>query len=284
MMLPTRRAVVILAALAPLALLGYAWGGAVDLLLAADALLVIALYIDARVAPDPAALELRREAPASFSMGRAAPVRYRWRNPGYRIARLLIREEWPAILGGVRPERALVLPPHAATDEVLSVEAARRGRETRGSIAVRSVGPLGLGQRQRRLDLPWDVTVFPALPASRLRAAIAQATRRHAGAHALRRRGEGRAFESLREWGHENAMNAKEMLAENNAMTATLEADDKLAALAKENKMVRERIRLLDERNNGMMGEVGAMAQATKMWQGKFLRLEKTVKRNGAAA
>lgn len=200
MMLPTRRAVVILAALAPLALLGYAWGGAVDLLLAADALLVIALYFDARVAPDPTTFELRREAPASFSLGRAAPVRYRWRNPGNRIARLLIREEWPAILGGVRPERALVLPARAATDELLAVEAVRRGRETHGSIAVRSVGPLGLGQRQRRLELPWDVTVFPALPASRLRAAIAQATRRHAGAHAMRRRGEGRAFESLREW------------------------------------------------------------------------------------
>jgi uncharacterized protein (DUF58 family) len=198
--LPTRRAVACLAALAPLALLALVWPPAVDVMLAADLLLLVALYLDARLAPDPVRIELRREAPATFSAGRETEARYHWRNASARRARLIVRERWADILGGARPERALLIAPHGTRDETLTVQPTRRGRDTHAWLAVRSIGPLGLGQRQRRIELPWDVTVFPALPGSRLRAAIAQATRRHAGQHAARRRGEGRAFESLREW------------------------------------------------------------------------------------
>jgi uncharacterized protein (DUF58 family) len=55
--------------------------------------------------------------------------------------------------------------------------------------------------RQSRLDLPWSATVYPAIPATRLKSSLAEAIRRReVGLRRYRRLGEGRIFESLREW------------------------------------------------------------------------------------
>jgi uncharacterized protein (DUF58 family) len=111
----------------------------------------------------------------------------------------VVRETWPAVLGGVQPVRTVTVAARGRVIETLPVTPARRGIEEAGWLALRSVGPLGLGQRQARRELPWQVSVFPALPASLLRASIAQAARSQAGFHAMRRRGDGRQFEGLRE-------------------------------------------------------------------------------------
>jgi uncharacterized protein (DUF58 family) len=51
------------------------------------------------------------------------------------------------------------------------------------------------------VTIPWSVTVYPNLPASRLKASIAEAIRhREAGLRPLRQLGEGRQFESLRSY------------------------------------------------------------------------------------
>ena len=64
-----------------------------------------------------------------------------------------------------------------------------------------SIGPLGLGRHRVRMALPWDVVVYPPLVSVRLRASVAEALRRRdAGSKPIRRIGEGRLFESLREW------------------------------------------------------------------------------------
>src|SRR5437773_7675212 len=64
-----------------------------------------------------------------------------------------------------------------------------------------SVGPLGLGLRRERIALPWEVAVYPPLVTVRLQASLARAQRRREqGNTPLRRLGEGRLFESLRDW------------------------------------------------------------------------------------
>jgi uncharacterized protein (DUF58 family) len=58
-----------------------------------------------------------------------------------------------------------------------------------------------LGRRRARISLPWEVIVYPPLVSIRLRASLAQAQRRReAGQKSVRELGEGRLFESLREW------------------------------------------------------------------------------------
>jgi uncharacterized protein (DUF58 family) len=198
--LPTRRALIIWAAIAPVALVGYARPAALDALLAMDALLLALILLDARLAPDPRRLRIQRITQAVFSLGRRSSVTYVWDNPTFRTGRLLVREVRPSILGAAAP-RKLAVPARGIARESLAVAPARRGRDTAGWLAVRSHGPLGLGQRQARLELPWTATVLPRLPESRLKASVAQAVRRReVGFRAVRRLGEGRVFESLREW------------------------------------------------------------------------------------
>jgi uncharacterized protein (DUF58 family) len=202
-MLWTRRALGLAAAFAALGLAGLWLPRALDVLLAADVLLVVAVWIDASRAarPGSATLTVTREAPPAFSVGRAAEVTYRWVNAARRRAQLRLRETRPELLGGTQPPRRIVVPTRGQARETVPVMPRRRGRERGGGFVVDSFGPLGLGLRRARFELPWDAAVYPPLVSVRLRASVARAQRRREqGITPLRQIGEGRLFESLREW------------------------------------------------------------------------------------
>ncbi len=201
----SRRALVLLTAAAAIALLGYRIPTALDLLLLADAALLAGVWLDALLAPrlsgEGSEITVSREAAPAFSLGRAGEVTYRWRNTASRRARLWVREIRPDVLGGTLAPRAIAVAARGETSEALAVMPVRRGHETAGAFAIDSGGPLGLGVRRSRLTLPWDVRVYPALTTLRRRAAVAQALRRRElGRQPLRRLGEGRLFESLRDF------------------------------------------------------------------------------------
>ena len=203
MILPTRRAIAAGAALSSLALLGLAAPWALDAMLVADLALVLAVWLDAHRALRPTSpdLAVQREAPPAFSVGRPAQVVYRWSNRSRRRLRLRVREVRPDILGGTQPPRAIAVPPGGETREVLPVVPARRGHERAGALVVDSRGPLGLARRREWVSLPWEVVAYPPLVSVRLRSSVAQpARRREPGSTPARRLGEGRLFESLREW------------------------------------------------------------------------------------
>ena len=71
-------------ALALVAPAGVWWPGALPVLLGLDALWVLAFLADALAAPSARALEVRREAPVAFSLGRRFVIRYQWRHAGRR--------------------------------------------------------------------------------------------------------------------------------------------------------------------------------------------------------
>lgn len=272
-LLCSRRALWLAAAVAPLALAGFWVPWAAQAVLAADALLVLAVWLDARRAPAPAPdlrppappagsaawwwrvfllslgafvgllilvralgvpapwwltvpaaaggagllalaaarrlarrrpdadVQVEREAPSAYSIGHAVEVAYRWRNATRTAARLRIREVRPERLGGLQPPRALTVPPLGVVREEHSVVPARRGREDVGQFVVDSTGPLGLGVRRAVIELPWRIVVYPPIVSMRLRASVAQSLRRRElGRRPERQRGEGRLFESLREF------------------------------------------------------------------------------------
>jgi len=203
LVLPTRRALGVGATLSALGALGLWVPWALDAMLVSDVLLLLLIWVDATRAavPGPPELGVFREAPPAFSVGRAAAVTYRWVN-GTRVrARLRLREVRPDLLGGTQVPRGLAVPPLGEARETVPVVPARRGREQGGGFVVDSVGPLGLGRRRGRVELSWDAAVYPPLVSVRLRASVAQAQRRREqGMTPLRQIGEGRLFESLREW------------------------------------------------------------------------------------
>jgi len=199
----TPRALVVAAALAVLGLSGFWLPWALDVMLLADAALVALVWLDAGLAVslDQDGLLVWREPLPALSVGHVGEVAYRWSNGGRRRARLRVREIRPDLLGGVQPPRAVTVPQGGDNRETLSVVPLRRGREESGGFVVDSTGPLGLGRRRARIDLPWEVIVYPPLVSIRLRASVAQARRRRdPGLKAIRELGEGRLFESLREW------------------------------------------------------------------------------------
>jgi uncharacterized protein (DUF58 family) len=205
--LPTRRALGSAAAVSLLGLLGLWVPGALDAMLVADLALVVAIWLDATRAVRPGSRELTvaREAPPAFSVGRTGEVAYRWVNRSRRRVRLRAREIRPDLLGGLQPPRPVTVAAGTEVRERLPVEPARRGRTGQagggGAFVIDSRGPLGLGVRRGWLAMPWDVVVYPPLVSARLRASVAEARRRREpGATPVRRLGEGRLFESLREW------------------------------------------------------------------------------------
>lgn len=203
MILSTRRALWLAAALALLGVVAYWVPWALDAMLLADAALLGAVLVDARLAPRLAApqVSVARDAAPGFSVGHTAEVTYRWTNRAARSARLRLREIRPDLIGGVQPPRALRIAARGSARETLAVVPVRRGKGTGGAFVVDSIGPLGLGLRRAWVPLPWVVTVYPPMISMRLRATIAQALRRReAGQQAIRQLGEGRLFESLRDW------------------------------------------------------------------------------------
>jgi len=201
----TRRGLWVGAALAGWGLLGVWVPWALTALLLADLVLVVLVWVDAALAarPGAGALSVFRDAPPAFSVGRTGEVGYRWVNDTRRRARLRVREVRPDLLGGVQAPRGITVPARGERREVVPVEPAHRGRDTGGigAFVIDSIGPLGLGRRRASLSLPWDAAVYPPLVTVRMRASLARAQRRREQGMAPQRQlGEGRLFESLREW------------------------------------------------------------------------------------
>jgi uncharacterized protein (DUF58 family) len=200
--LPTRRWYLGALLLAP------AWGLAlihpdgVFIAAALDLAWVVVFLLDVMLAPDLAALGVERDPPAAFSVGRPLPIRYRWRNPTSRLARVTIRESFPAPLHtGPTPARSVVIPPLGTATEWITLTPRRRGEGSGGMLWVRVRGPLGLADSRSRRDLPWTALVFPDLTEAALRALPTRIQRRReAGLRSVRHLGEGRVFETLKEW------------------------------------------------------------------------------------
>src|ERR1041385_3946994 len=128
--LPTRRWLVVAAALA----LGWPAAAAVPgggpVLAIIDLGWVVPALGGQWRAPPAGALEVTREVPAAFSVGRALPIRYRWVSRHPRATRLVVREMLPPPLIGGRSAVERVIPIGAAgtATEILEVMPQHRGR------------------------------------------------------------------------------------------------------------------------------------------------------------
>lgn len=198
MIIPTPRAFVVAAGFAALTALAGVWPAALWLSILLLAAWVVLVLADGQRAGG-VELDVERVAPAAFSVGRELPVDYRWTLGGARRQHIEVRERWASALTPSAEPRILDLAP-GETREHLMARATRRGVAAGGAISVRRLGPLGLTWWQQSFARPWNVTVFPSLASVAHRGLSVDARRRVAGLRAVRARGEGRLFETLREW------------------------------------------------------------------------------------
>lgn len=200
MPLPSARLLMLLALAAGVLAVAPAMG------LAVDAALLVAALVDWRLARGtrPAVWV---EVPRRLAHGEGGVARIEASQRGGRPVSLRIVLDVPAGLaaggddGGDVPVPVVVVPPQGRVRVEVPLIARARGRQAVSAVHLRWLGRLGLTWRQASEPLPAAVEVVPGL--REMRAHRLLALRHHRwdpGLRRVRRRGEGTAFESLREY------------------------------------------------------------------------------------
>lgn len=165
-----------------------------------SAVVVIAV-LDSLLSRTLARLQISRSLPNPLSLNSRNPVTLRLRNRGRAPQNLIVLDDLPDEL---RPEgnlQTVVVHPYGEAAVRYTVRPAQRGKFALGDVYVRGLGLFRLSRWQRRYRLGGEVRVYPALADVVRYDYLARARRLvEAGFRPIPRRGEGRSFESLREY------------------------------------------------------------------------------------
>jgi uncharacterized protein (DUF58 family) len=165
--------------------------------------LAVALLVglDVLHAPRPGQLEVtRRPGAAPVRQGQTTSTALVVANPGRRRVRGLLRDAWQPSAGATGNRHRLDLSPG---DQVLlrtSLTPSRRGDRRAAGVTVRCTGPLRLAARQRSLDVPGTVRVLPPFHSRKHLPSRLARLRELDGRAAVRVRGQGTEFDSLRDY------------------------------------------------------------------------------------
>jgi uncharacterized protein (DUF58 family) len=182
--------------------LAWAWPALRWATLGYDLLLVAAALADARLSRWPQGLTVGREFGGRFHIGGETEVRVRAANDSRRRLRLRVKDEHPAEMRLTGPREAeMLLPPLSTAALLYGAVPPRRGRFTFGGVAVRYLSRWGLVWREGRGGREESVKVYPNLRRAREAELKALGARSLVAAHRRAAwRGEGRDFESLRDY------------------------------------------------------------------------------------
>ncbi len=121
-------------------------------------------------------------------------------NTGSRRASLLVRDAWQPSAGAQGNRHRFHLPPGERVQLATPLLPARRGELSALGVTVRCFGPLGLAARQRTLEAPATVRVVPPFESRKHLPSRLARLRDLDGRSAVRIRGQGTEFDSLREY------------------------------------------------------------------------------------
>src|SRR5262245_26440055 len=198
---PTVRAAALAAAALVPAVLALLAPGLALVAAAVDAAAVLLCLLDYALAPGAEALVVRRKVEPVLSSGVANPVALALEWRGARAVRGGLRDLPPAGMASTGHRLRFELSPGRRSETLgYRLAPASRGDAAFGDGFVRLEGPLGLCARQVVVAAREAVKVYPDLTAlSRSALELARAADEVA-ARPVRRRSEGREFESLREY------------------------------------------------------------------------------------
>jgi uncharacterized protein (DUF58 family) len=164
------------------------------------AVLLLGVLVDLLLAGGVRGLVLTRSGATSVRLGETAEVSLTITNPGRRRVRGVLRDAWPPSAGVHRSRHEITVPPGERRTVVTVLEPTRRGDRHADRVTVRSVGPLGLAARQGAHRAPWTVrALHPFTSRKHLPGRLAR-LRELDGRQAVRVRGQGTEFDSLREY------------------------------------------------------------------------------------
>ena len=165
-------------------------------------IVAIAAILDAIALPATADLTIERMAPTTIGIGDQATAEYlvhsRW---GLPLRARLADDLPPAVGGGGAAETELILPARGSARLTTHLTGMTRGRFALGGVALRVRTPVGLVARRMRWTPDDAILVTPSVAnVRRFRLLAIQHRLYEAGVRAVRQRGEGRSFASLREY------------------------------------------------------------------------------------
>lgn len=163
-------------------------------------LVLVVVGLDWLLAPRPQVLATTRRRVGTVRMGYAAESVLVVENTGRRTVRGVLRDAWQPTAGARDNRHRVALAPG---DRVLlrtPLLPHRRGDLQAVGVTVRARGPLGLAARQRTLDVPGTVRSLPPFESRKHLPSRLARLRELDGRAAVRVRGQGTEFDSLREY------------------------------------------------------------------------------------
>ncbi|MGO1582055.1 MAG: DUF58 domain-containing protein [Actinomycetaceae bacterium] len=170
---------------------------------------VLVVVGDALLATDPRRLTITRDVARAVRLGSTTTCTVTVSNEGGRRARGVLRDAWPPSAGfgdEAGPARSgadrhrLDVPAGERRRMRTTLVPVRRGERVAGAVTVRTRGPLGLGARQRSVDVPATLRVLPAFHSRRHLPSRLARLREMDGRTSVLVRGQGTEFDSLREY------------------------------------------------------------------------------------
>ncbi len=172
----------------------FLWAGVVF-----DVALLGAALLDAARTPLQGSFTLRRRCAERFAIGSGNGVTIEVQNHRPVPLTLWVKDEPPPQMQTPRREGQFTVPPRGTATLHYELLAPARGRFEFGNIAVRLRSPWGLVWRQTSVPATESVKVYPDFRAAQRQVIEAYRLGRH-GERRQRLRGQGREFESLREF------------------------------------------------------------------------------------
>lgn len=163
-------------------------------------IVVTAALVDVALAGAVRPLAAYHTGDQSVRLGETVTVELHLENPGGRRVRGMVRDAWPPSAGLEADRVPLNLGPGERVRLRFTLRPTRRGDRTAYQVAVRSIGPLGLAGRQGSHAAPWTVRVLPPFDSRRHLPSRLARLRELDGRSAVRIRGAGTEFDSLREY------------------------------------------------------------------------------------
>lgn len=182
--------------------LGWVSRSALYLTLLYDVALAVAVAVDYLISEKAKDFRIERELDERFAMGAANEVAIKITNRSRRKVTFIIKEEHPEQMELLDPrEVRLTVPPGRARSWRYRLLPTARGNYEFGNTALRFRTRLGLLWRQLTYPTACSVKVYPDIREAKKNELYAHRNRRpDPGLRRMRLRGQGREFESLREF------------------------------------------------------------------------------------
>lgn len=163
-------------------------------------MVALAVGLDVLTAAIPGSLLVQRTPPVAVRLGESSKTTLWVTNTGKRTARGVLRDAWPPSAGAHPTRHTLALPPGERARLTTTLTPTRRGDRAADRVTVRTLGPLQLAGRQRSFPVPGTLRALHPFPARRHIPSRLNILRQLDGRAAVRVRGQGTEFDSLRDY------------------------------------------------------------------------------------